>query len=153
MPPEVDPPRQNLAYWQRRPRFPPRPMAQVSFALSSPAPVSAPAPALFRRVTRWFPAACAALYLWIGLRDPTLFVDFFGFIDHADHLPRRWLDGFYPVGYPLLLRTVFWVVGDFRLAGILISVASAWFALRGVQRLGTSLGRGERPLPWVRPGS
>src|SRR5687767_1282718 len=105
------------------------------------------APAASQPATRRIPALLvvlsgtfALLYLVAGLTTPLIFVDFFGFIEHADRLPREWLDGFYPTGYPLLLRALFSLFADYKVAGVIVSAVSAGAALLAAHSLGARLG-------------
>mgnify|MGYP000937369324 FL=1 len=74
--------------------------------------------------------------LWIVLAirlsaaNPTIGIsDMFGFIPRAESLSLSdsapWVHGFYPFGYPLMLRSVFLIVGDYEMAGRVIALVSA----------------------------
>ncbi len=87
---------------------------------------------------RWFSlvvvgtlAGFGLLYLWLGLRDLSITLDGFGFIARAASLPAdfAWVDGFYPLGYPLLLRLGFQIFGDYRVAGNILATIAAVGAL------------------------
>jgi len=67
----------------------------------------------------------------------------FGFIPRAESLSLSnlspWVDGFYPFGYPLLLRLVFLVIGDYEIAGRILALASAIVTILMVVRTALSL--------------
>jgi hypothetical protein len=74
-------------------------------------------------------ALWGAFALAVMARDPVVGnLDMFGFIHRAEslslHHAADWVDGYYPLGYPLLLRTVFCIVKDYELAGRIISFFS-----------------------------
>jgi hypothetical protein len=73
-------------------------------------------------------------YLWVGMRGLEISIDGFGFIQRAASFPNafEWVNGFYPLGYPLLLRFGFGVVGDYRLVGNLLSVVAAVAVLASI---------------------
>jgi len=83
--------------------------------------------------------ACA---IGVSIRRPTIGLsDMFGFISRAELLSldaaTSWGDGYYPFGYPLLLRIVFEYTGDYVLAGRLLSLAFASLGLYLIYRIGT----------------
>jgi hypothetical protein len=64
-------------------------------------------------------SACA---IRISTANPTIGLsDMFGFIERAEALRfsslTEWVDGFYPLGYPLLLKAIYLVTGDYVVAG------------------------------------
>lgn len=90
------------------------------------------------------------LVLWSGFLlhianiNPTVQLpDFFAFIERADGFSifdlSDWIDGFYPVGYPILLRWAYFVFGDYELAGRFISLVGAVLALYAVYKLSSNM--------------
>lgn len=82
--------------------------------------------------------------IYIISSNPVILIsDVFGFIRRADSLNiesiQQWVDGFYPLGYPLFLRSVTSFTGDYEVAGKLISFLSGILCLLVVRILGSSL--------------
>jgi 4-amino-4-deoxy-L-arabinose transferase-like glycosyltransferase len=78
-------------------------------------------------------AVNALLVIWIAaaiytsVRHPLISLsDMFDFIKRAEHLTitnsEEWVHGFFPIGYPVLLRVTARVVGDYGVAGQALSI-------------------------------
>jgi 4-amino-4-deoxy-L-arabinose transferase-like glycosyltransferase len=91
-------------------------------------------------------AVWTAIALYISIANPAIQEsDMFGFIERAEKLSREnwsaWVDGFYPLGYPLLLRILFHFTGDYVVAGKALSLVSGvggLFAIYGIARIAFS---------------
>lgn len=91
-------------------------------------------------------AVWTAIALYISIANPAIQEsDMFGFIERAEKLSREnwsaWVDGFYPLGYPLLLRILFHFTGDYVVAGKALSLVSGvggLFAIYGIAKIAFS---------------
>ena len=81
---------------------------------------------------------------YLSWANPTVGLsDTFAFISRAENLSIHtlwpWVDGFYPLGYPLTLRCLATLVEDYVLAGRILSLLSAVLGLVIIGRLGKDL--------------
>ncbi|MFO7653756.1 MAG: glycosyltransferase family 39 protein [Candidatus Krumholzibacteriia bacterium] len=97
---------------------------------------------------RWATLAVIAVWALVAARlsyaNPTIgLTDVFGFIPRAESLSlsdaSAWVDGLYPLGYPLLLRAVAAVVTDYELAGRIIALLAGILGLFMVARIARTL--------------
>lgn len=82
---------------------------------------------------------CFALYL--SASNPVVLLsDMFGFIERARQLAvtraDTWVNGLYPFGYPLVLRLLFRVTGDYEQAGRVVSIAAGACSLLALHQIG-----------------
>ncbi len=69
------------------------------------------------------------LSLYLTFSNPTIGIsDMFWFIERANtlslHSSKYWVDGFYPLGYPVLLKIISNIFGDYLIGGRIISLFS-----------------------------
>jgi 4-amino-4-deoxy-L-arabinose transferase-like glycosyltransferase len=92
--------------------------------------------------------ALATIVIWtvigiyVTVKNPTVWLsDMFGFIPRVQtlslHSLSGWVDGLYPFGYPLLLKSLFWLTHDYEVAGRIISLASGVVGLYLLYKLGS----------------
>jgi 4-amino-4-deoxy-L-arabinose transferase-like glycosyltransferase len=85
---------------------------------------------------------------WVGfathlsMSNPVVLLsDMFGFIERAQQLSATraepWVHGLYPFGYPLALRCLFQLTGDYEVAGRVISIVAGACSLLALHRIGT----------------
>lgn len=87
--------------------------------------------------------AWVVLASYISVANPTIGIsDMFAFIANAENLhlssSAAWVNGFYPFGYPLLLKGMFLITGDYVLAGRILSLVFASIGLLVVFRMASS---------------
>jgi 4-amino-4-deoxy-L-arabinose transferase-like glycosyltransferase len=85
-------------------------------------------------------AVWTAAVLYISIKNPTVGIsDMFGFIPRAESLSFKslspWVNGFYPLGYPVVLRSLSVVTGDYVIAGRVVSLICGVVALVVAARL------------------
>ena len=83
-----------------------------------------------------------AFYIWRGLHDLTLSLEAFNIIQRAASFPYhfQWSHPFYPLGYPLLLRFFYAIIGDYRIAGNFLSTIEACVILVIYYRIAINIG-------------
>lgn len=86
-------------------------------------------------------AAWLVFAVFVSVRNPVVLLsDCFGFMDRARHLSltdaSAWVHGLWPFGYPLALRAVFALTGDYEQAGRLLSIGTCAASLIAVYALG-----------------
>jgi hypothetical protein len=89
-------------------------------------------------------AVWSAAAIYISIQNPAVGLsDMFGFIPRAESLSFRslspWVNGLYPLGYPLALKWLSLLTGDYVVAGRIISLLCAIVSLVLVARLGGHL--------------
>jgi hypothetical protein len=85
-------------------------------------------------------------YTGVSLWSRFMMYDFHNFVNMAQELPRGgWVHPIYAVGYRLALRGMFEVVGDYAMAGKIISLFGSAISLYSVWRLGSLVSGSE----WV----
>lgn len=86
----------------------------------------------------------AAGAAYVAAANPTIHVlDVFGFIRRAEALSLDnaavWIDGLYPFGYPLLLRGLYALTGDYVVAGKALSLIAGIVGLAAIYGIARSM--------------
>jgi hypothetical protein len=89
-------------------------------------------------------AVWVSVAVYVSAANPLVGIsDMFGFIPRAQSLSLHdlspWVDGFYPFGYPLLLKGLSTLIGDYEVSGRVLSLLAGVIALLTVYRTSRSI--------------